>query len=289
MKACAWLLYVWAALCTCVGVHGGLFTRDLDRPDRIVGGEPVKEGALPWQVSLQMGNHHFCGGTLVAKDLVVTAAHCTIDFDMSEVRVLTGAWDLRKKHAYRHHRIVKVSMGPYNSDTLQNDIALLWIEEEMRTASNNDLPHGSPVSIETRKETNRGQRCTISGWGRVSSGGDLPNVLLAADVQVQDDEACQKIFSDQTFFSIFPSNLCAGGGARDACQGDSGGPLVCCEDSSNIESCHLAGITSWGIGCATKGIPGVYTEVAYFTDWIKEEAKTRNNGRDLKTLKFYPS
>ena len=66
--------------------------------------------------------------------------------------------------------------------------------------------------------------------------------------------------------------ICAGGADKDACQGDSGGPLVCSDDSGNS---YVFGIVSWGIGCATEGIPGVYTNVAAFNGWIYDIIQSR--------------
>ena len=65
--------------------------------------------------------------------------------------------------------------------------------------------------------------------------------------------------------------ICAGGSDKDACQGDSGGPLVCPDDQGKL---YISGIVSWGIGCATEGIPGVYTNVQKYVDWIEEHTST---------------
>ncbi|KAK7067382.1 Trypsin-2 [Halocaridina rubra] len=75
---------------------------------------------------------------------------------------------------------------------------------------------------------------------------------------------------------------------RSYSKGDSGGPLVCCENStSDIASCRLSGVTSWGIGCATRGIPGVYTEVAHYIDWIKSSIKAEDGARAAKRLALF--
>nr|XP_053650285.1 serine protease 30-like [Cherax quadricarinatus] len=87
---------------------------------------------------------------------------------------------------------------------------------------------------------------------------------------------------------VYPANLCAGGDDKDACQGDSGGPLVCCTNSTeDLASCRLTGITSWGIGCATEGIPGVYTEVAHYVGWLRKTISKEYGEDELRTLSFF--
>ncbi|XP_063850743.1 trypsin I-P1-like isoform X2 [Scylla paramamosain] len=289
MRSWVAVVCLWAAVGVEVGSarSQGLFGRDLLRPDRIVGGEPVEKGKFLWQVSLQNHQRHFCGGTLIAPNWVVTAAHCVENDLRKDMTVVTAAWDLEESSEQRRHRVREIVKGPYNSVTLENDIALLWIEEEEATARRNDLPHGTPMTIETRRDRGAGVKCLISGWGRLSSGGKLTPVLMAADVELRTDKECGAIFARHTFFSVYPSNVCAGGGKKDACQGDSGGPMVCCKgDTMDPSHCTLTGITSWGIGCATEGVPGVYTEVAYYADWIKTQVKKLDRKKS-NGLTFY--
>jgi len=108
----------------------------------------------------------------------------------------------------------------------------------------------------------------VTGWGTLSEGGfGLPNVLHKVTVPVVSDEDCNESYSGNGY-SVADSMICAGlpDGGKDSCQGDSGGPFIAGEPGSE----ELIGIVSWGIGCARKGYPGVYTEVSYFVDWIME-------------------
>ncbi|XP_047471071.1 trypsin-like isoform X2 [Penaeus chinensis] len=263
--------------------------RDLNRPDRIVGGEPVNEGDLKWQVSIQQkrGSNtqaHFCGGSLIADSWVVTAAHCTKGIDYSHVVVVTGAWDL--KQGGNEYEVEKVICSDYNDITLKDDIALLKLKKS--ALHKREGATAVPISLETRKEAGVGRKCMISGWGRTEEGGlSLPHILRAADVEVKSDAQCNDTYNSISYY-VHRSNVCAGGESRDACQGDSGGPLVCCEEGSmEPENCRLSGVTSWGIGCARKGLPGVYTEVAHYTAWIKEVIEQNDDTSSLEKIGFY--
>lgn len=111
---------------------------------------------------------------------------------------------------------------------------------------------------------NKHSKCYITGWGKLSSGGGQPDVLMQASVPLVSKEKCLKTYPNQ----IDDSMLCAGldKGGVDACQGDSGGPLVC----EHHHHWYLEGATSWGWGCAKPGKYGVYAKVRHFRRWIMD-------------------
>ena len=102
----------------------------------------------------------------------------------------------------------------------------------------------------------------LSGFGRLSSGGSSPSVLMQVSVPIVSESKCKRAYGS----SIHASMVCAGldEGGKDSCQGDSGGPMVC-EFNGKF---FLEGVVSWGSGCADRGYYGVYARVRYLRQWI---------------------
>merc|ERR1712018_376523 len=159
--------------------------------------------------------------------------------------------------------VTNVNLHPdYDSWTITNDICILDLEEAADFGSSVIDSISLPYDGE---EYSSGTMCTVSGWGTTSSGGSLASTLMKVYVPVGRDDDCRDAYGQS---DIADSMICAGleEGGKDSCQGDSGGPFICGEKGSE----ELIGVVSWGIGCARKGYPGVYTEASYFADWIAE-------------------
>ena len=112
----------------------------------------------------------------------------------------------------------------------------------------------------TRREPSSGDVAVVTGWGTTSSGGNLPSRLQVVSVPIIDRRKCENAYS--SYGGVTENMICAAleEGGKDSCQGDSGGPLVV--------GGQLAGIVSWGVGCADKGHPGVYSNVASLRDFV---------------------
>ncbi|XP_066118585.1 trypsin-2 [Saccopteryx bilineata] len=223
-----------------------------DDDDKIVGGYTCQENSVPYQVSLNAG-YHFCGGSLINDQWVVSAAHCY----KSRIQVRLGEHNIEVLEGNEQFiDSAKVIRHPrYNSWDLDNDIMLIKLSSPALISS-----RVSAISLPTACAP-AGTQCLISGWGNtLSSGINYPELLQCLEAPLLSQEQCEDSYPGQ----ITENMVCAGflEGGKDSCQGDSGGPVVC--------NGELQGIVSWGYGCAQKGRPGVYTRVCNFVDWIQE-------------------
>ncbi|KAM6294770.1 transmembrane protease serine 9 [Aegotheles albertisi] len=230
---------------------------------RIVGGTEASRGEFPWQVSLRENNEHFCGAAILTEKWLVSAAHCFTEFqDPAMWAAYTGTTSLRASDSGTVRMdIARIIPHPsYNADTADYDVAVLELKRPVtftkyiQPVCLPDAGHHFPTS----------KKCLISGWGYLREDFLVkPEFLQKATVELLDQTLCSSLYSH----ALTDRMMCAGylEGKIDSCQGDSGGPLVCQEPSGKF---FLAGIVSWGIGCAEARRPGVYTRVTKLRDWI---------------------
>jgi len=249
------------------------------RKSKIVGGDPLPVGLYPWQVAIlyseKLLQNQQCGGTLVGNRHVITAAHCTIDLDESELFVRIGDTSFDTKHEVSNARTLNVKKiinhPKYVRATNQHDISILVLKSKV---SLRKFPNIKPVCLPIRGAKFSGTGF-VSGWGTEKSGGPANSWLHGAKVHIFKGKAnCENVKSMMT-----NDMICAGykDGGIDTCQGDSGGPLIARDHENNNGWMTLVGVTSWGLGCADPGYIGVYSEVAHHMRWLKE------NMEDLET------
>ena len=244
----------------------------------VIGGSVASAGTYPWQVGLLFGGDdpefsQGCGGTLISPTRVVTAAHCTEDEAPSEIDVFAGDTDLRDPG--QRIAVAAISDHPdYDSNTIESDVSVL------KLAAPAAVP-ARPISvIDPALEGplwDDGSPFAISGWGVIDDEGNMPFELHAAQVFRVSDTACEDVYDNNSVGRVdLTTMLCAGalndndpndpGGGVDTCQGDSGGPLAAptTDGASPTDPTlwRLAGVVSWGHGCAAEGFPGVYSRVA---------------------------
>lgn len=243
-----------------------------DDAGRIVGGVEATRGAWPWQarLSITIGSRSFlCGGSLVDANWVLTAAHCLRDGGTTAapngVTVILG--DHTRSVAEVDEQIIGVTQviihPSYNASTDDNDIALLRLR---RAAILTNRVRVIPLVSSPQNDAlfAAGVTASITGWGSTVEGGSSVDTLRQAQVPIVANATCN---APNSYNGIITANmLCAGRaqGGIDTCQGDSGGPLSVRDGAS----WRLAGITSWGIGCARANLYGVYTRVARYTAWV---------------------
>lgn len=234
--------------------------------NRIINGEEAQEGRYSYAVSLQDDYGHFCGGTLIAPDVVLSAAHCA----GGEYKVVVGRHDLRTDVGDAVEVEVEMVHPGYDDDTTDNDFMLLFLKRS--TTEDVDFAIVNPDMIA------EGQNVTVMGWGDIDPDQDeseLANELMEVEVTVISNEDCDASegtepgWEDNYNGQITDNMMCAEHTEmKDACQGDSGGPLVIRSDSGEDS---LVGVVSWGVGCAHDDFPGVYSRVSAQYDWIEEQ------------------
>ena len=211
---------------------------DLPEPF-IVGGTEVDPACpnckYPFMVSLQSSSWggHFCGGSLVREDWVITAAHCVEGVSTNGLQVKIGLHNVNGTIGSETRYVDQIISHPsYSSWSLDNDYALLHLTQPSSF---------EPIQLIT--DTDHDEEpvmSTVMGWGATSSGGWGSDILLEVDVPI--DDSCGNIGNEVT-----NNMICAGdfNGGEDSCQGDSGGPLIMTNDEGEYE---LIGIVSWGYG-----------------------------------------
>jgi trypsin len=223
---------------------------------QIVGGSRASIADHPYVVYLTTADgFQFCGGTLVDDNKVVTAAHCTAGKKPADLAVVAGRED-KESGAGVTSAVRAIWVHPQFADVRSGaDVSVLTLEDR--------LPYET-LPLPTKEDTAvyaAGQPGLILGWGRTAADGQPSRYLLQASVPLMTDPDCVKSYPAYKAESM----VCAGvpQGGVDSCQGDSGGPL--------IVAGKLAGVTSWGEGCAAPGKPGVYTRLGVYADVLEEQ------------------
>ncbi|XP_044019324.1 soluble guanylate cyclase 89Db-like [Aphidius gifuensis] len=235
------------------------------RKTRIVGGEPTNIYEFPWMVGMTKQSQFHCGGSLITRRHVLTAAHCLERFDSRYFELQLGDHKLTRRGQNAIRRRVKswTTHENFNRGNLNNDIAIIELNEPVpldgivRTAC---LPDNQAIDY-------TGSYATAIGWGRTSEGGDLSSQLRKVQLPLLSDEECDQAGYEKSRRT--ENMICAGylDGNKDSCSGDSGGPLLVQAPQGHLE---VIGITSFGRGCARPRYPGVYTKLSNYLGWLKE-------------------
>ena len=244
-------------------------------------GNPVllgKRAALPeqarWQVSLQRGGRHFCGGSLIHPSWVLTAAHCVSDGledERGALTVMHGSHGLSaggEQRAVAEVIVHEQYVSEQDAGVPVHDIALVRLASAFSPTDGAlvDLPPSEAVADEYSQP---GACGVVTGWGIMREGGStVPDRLQFVDLPVVDEAACAAAYdSGAADSAVTGDHVCAGyrqGGAG-TCNGDGGGPLVV----SGPDGWMQVGIVSWGQGCGRLDAYDVFTRVSQYSEWIR--------------------
>uniref|UniRef100_H3CMH7 trypsin n=1 Tax=Tetraodon nigroviridis TaxID=99883 RepID=H3CMH7_TETNG len=201
--------------------------------DKIVGGYECTPYSQPHQVSLNSG-YHFCGGSLVNKDWVVSAAHC-----------------------YKSYVRIEVRLGEHNIAISEGSEQFISSSRVIRHPQYSILQHSQCLSHLLLLLVVSLMLYVYFILISPAADGDK---LQCLNIPILSDRDCKNSYPGMITDSMFCAGYLEGG--KDSCQGDSGGPVIC--------NGQLHGIVSWGYGCAEKNHPGVYAKVCVALDWLKD-------------------
>jgi len=233
---------------------------------RIIGGQNATE-LYPWMVSIQRRGH-FCGGVLIGKDWVLTAAHCMEDADPADLTLIIGTSNLATLSNAELRGVSWYVVHPdYDDHRYFSDIAILKLK------SSSNKPPLPIIDALSNSNLQKNEQMRVLGWGLTEEGNlnSTSYSLNEVDVSFQPDSDCKSVYGSLGRSDYWTRSFCAGedSGGKDACQGDSGGPILV---KANGEWA-LAGLVSWGSGCGEAGHYGAYSEVAAFQDWIEQRRR----------------
>ena len=232
---------------------------------KIIGGTVAKPGEIPYQVALVdlKSWRHFCGGSILNEDYVITAAHCVKGKSPTSFKVIAGTVDLSKAVSeLSKHSVKEIYIHEkYNSeDSWINDIALIKVETRfVKSALISFVPMPAPGELVKTNDS-----AIVSGFGKLAYDGNRTDLLHWVDIRIASQDYCKSVYKGSEH--IYDTHLCAYDptAVRGHCKGDSGGPLMV--------NGKLAGLVSWSRHCANTVYPSVYTRVSSYIDWIKKHA-----------------
>ncbi|KAL3457285.1 trypsin-like serine protease [Aspergillus heterothallicus] len=229
---------------------------------RIVGGNKAAIHNYPYQVSIFVQGSFAGGGSVIAPNTILTAAHCVSGAAPDTFTVRAGSSSRTSGGTIA--KVSKIAIHPQYSkpEVLENDIAIITLDGDL---SFDSAVGAIELPVLGSGLPGTGEQVLISGYGATVEGRAYSPDLRSVMVGVVDKGACEIAYKDYAV-PVTQGVFCAGvqEGGKGSCTGDSGGPVV----SNGV----LVGIVSWELGCARPDYPGVYSSVALYRDWIKETA-----------------
>ncbi|XP_049841534.1 brachyurin-like [Schistocerca gregaria] len=233
--------------------------------ERVVGGRPSALGQFPHQAVVLADGQYLCGGSLVTRTAVLTGAFCTVGRKKFTIKLGSIHRDKNESTAWIVVAHWAVAHLDYKTEGyLSHNVAVIFLPEKAPLSSYIalvTLPSSSEVN-----ETFVGKRALISGWGRKSDFEEHSETLQYNEVTVIPNAICEQKYEPGF---ILESTLCAGNENRGICSGDHGGPLVL----RSKDGYKQIGIASFYYEKCEVPLPGGYSRVTYFLDWITRTAQ----------------
>lgn len=239
-------------------------------PEAVVNGMSARPHQFPWVVFLEL---HFpslttrCGGSIITRRHVLTAAHCTIqaNTEIAAIHVIHGHADIRWGARVRVAKVLR--HAEYDDKLIFNDIAILLVEKPFRYGT-----EVKPICFPTKPLNAYNKNAVIAGWGKLSEFGNTADHLQFTIVKIQPNEVCEKIYRDSYRKD---KTYCAFRNDTGACFGDSGSPLFM--QAGNVPYVQV-GIVSHGFSCESAI---VYAKVEGYIDWVVNATRSLKGYRDL--------
>jgi secreted trypsin-like serine protease len=253
----------------CAGAVASKGNRDV----KILGGAIAAPGQFPWIAGLMDAEAEraiygvFCGGTVIAPRVVLTAAHCVEGVQPGEIDVVVGRTRLTQDDEGERIDVQKIVVYPsYDNRSVFGDLAIIQLAAPTSVVP---LPIAHPADDGL---TAPGIGVMTLGWGATEEGGSISDELRFVRLTMRSHGYCDRVYGEIDD----ASQLCIGSkrAGEDSCQGDSGGPVISGEDPGT----RLVGLVSYGQGCGHKGVPGVYTRVSRYAQWIDDRTAALNGG-----------
>jgi len=237
---------------------------------RIVGGQETEKNEYPWQIGLYKGYGRYfkCGGSIISKREILTAAHCVIDYPVpvEELRVKVGDHNIMKEDgeivfevsSYKAHESYRYTSADY-------DFAILTLSRDIEFSK-----EVSPVCLPDSEGLDEHSQTVVSGWG--FSPKRLSNVLLDITMTTLTNDVCKQKLRENGLSSstITDQTLCGEAPGVSACRGDSGGPWVTRDGNNYV----LIGISSWiGDTSCPRGGLNMAARVSNQLGWIKRNMR----------------
>ncbi|XP_014227695.1 chymotrypsin-2-like [Trichogramma pretiosum] len=269
------LLYLLLFLASILATsHAGVTTLDDDDVvSRMRHGIGAPAFFFPYQVRLHDHGNFFCGGAIIHKRYILTAAHCLVEkkhkVNKITVTVGTNKLDFKKGTIYKsekfilHENYTRRAVDLFKDRRkMHNDIALIRMSEDIKF--NRDV---KPIElVPSDYKYTVGENLLLSGWGLRSINSTSPDHLLMAIGKITNFEECKKSWRKIT--TVDNGMICYTGTLQESsCKGDSGGPAV------NTKINRLVGIVYGSVDCGARGHPSVLTRISHYVDWIKRHTE----------------